>query len=109
MLRVGVPIGFAHRHVVPHLPIFLAKYPHLSVELQSAESGSDMIEAGFDFFIRISPHSDHDKLVYTELAANTRQLIATPAYLAAGGAPEKPSNLSKHWLITHTDRSTSNY
>ena len=71
MLRVGAPIGFADRYVAPHLPIFLAKYPHLSVELQSAKSDTDMIEVGFDLFTRISPHSDHDKLVYTELAANT--------------------------------------
>ena len=50
------------------------------MELQSAESDTNMIEAGFDLCIRISPHCDHDKLVYTELAANTRHLIATPAY-----------------------------
>ena len=43
MLRVGAPIGFAHQHVAPHLPIFLAKYPHLLVESQSAESDTDMI------------------------------------------------------------------
>jgi DNA-binding transcriptional LysR family regulator len=109
VLRVGAPIGFAHRHVAPHLPIFLAKYPHLSVELQSAESDTDMIEAGFDLCIRTSPHSDHDQLVYTELAANTRQLIATPDYLAAYGAPKKPADLSKHRLITHTTRSNLNY
>ena len=45
MFRVGAPIGFAHRHVAQHLPIFRAKYPHLLVELQSAESDTDMIEA----------------------------------------------------------------
>ena len=61
-----------------------------------------MIEAGFDVCIRISPHSDHDKLVYTELAPNSRQLIATPDYLATYGAPEKPADLNKHRLITHT-------
>ena len=55
VLHVGAPIGFAHRHVAPHLPIFLEKYPHLSVELQSAESDTDMIEAGFDVCIRVSP------------------------------------------------------
>jgi len=109
LLHVGAPIGFAHRHVAPHLPIFLEKYPHLSVELQSAESDTEMIEAGFDICIRISPHSDHDRLVYTELAANSRRLIATPDYLAAHGAPEKPADLDKHRLITHTIRSNANY
>ena len=109
VLRVGAPIGFAHRHVAPYLPIFLAKYPHLFVKLQSAESDSDIIEAGFDLCIRISLHCDHDKLVYTELAANTGQLIATPTYLAAYGVPDKPSDLRKQRLITHIKRSTSNY
>ena len=59
----------------PTFAKFSRKVSHLSVELQSAESDTDMIEAGFDLCIRINPHSDHDKLVYTELAANSRQLI----------------------------------
>jgi DNA-binding transcriptional LysR family regulator len=109
MLRVSAPIGFAHRHAAQHLPIFLTKYPHPLMELQSAKSDTDMIEADFDLCIRIGLHCDHDKMVYTELAANTHQLITTPAYLAACGAPEKPSDLSKHRLITHTKRRTSNY
>lgn len=79
------------------------------MELKGVRSDTDMIEAGFDLCIRISLHCDHDKLVFTGLAANTRQLIATPAYLAACSAPEKRSDLSKRWLITDAKRSTSNY
>ena len=109
VLHVGAPIGFAHRHVAPHLPIFLEQNPHLSVELQSAESDTDIIEAGLDIGIRVSPHSDHDKLVYTELAANSRQLIATPDYLATHGAPEQPADLNKHRLITQITSSSSNF
>jgi len=109
VLHVGAPPGFAHRHVAPHLPIFVEQFPYLSVELQSAESDTDMIESGFDLCIRISPHSDHDKLVYTELAPNSRQLLATPDYLAAHGAPEKPADLNRHLLITQTATSSSNY
>ena len=109
VLHVGAPSGFAHRHVAPHLPIFIEQYPHLSVELQSAENATDMIEAGFDVCIRISPHSDHDRLVYTELAPNSRQLVATPEYLAAHGAPQKPADLNQHWLITQIANSSSNY
>jgi DNA-binding transcriptional LysR family regulator len=109
VLHVGAPPGFAHRHVAPHLPIFLEEYPHLSVELQSTEADQDMIDAGFDLCIRISPHSDHDKLVYTELAPNSRRLLATPDYLAAHGAPLKPADLSGHRLITQTANSSANY
>ncbi len=109
ILHVGSPIGFAHRHVAPHLPNFLEQYPHLSIELQSTENDSDLIDEGFDLCIRTSPHSDHDKLVYTELALNSRQLIATPDYLALHGRPLKPADLNGCRLITQTANSSSNY
>ena len=109
VLHVGAPPGFAHRHVAPHLPIFVEQYPHLSVELQSAENNTDVIEAGYDICIRITPHSDHDRLVYTELAPNSRQLIATPEYLTAHGSPKNPAELNQHLLITQTANSSSNY
>ena len=70
-------IGFAPRHVTPHLPSCHAKYLHLSVGLQSAESNTDMIKTGFDLCSQISLHNDHDKLVYTKLGANSCQLIDT--------------------------------
>ena len=79
----------------------------MSMELQSAESDTDIIEAGLDIGIRVSPHSDHDRLVYTELAANSRQLIATPDYLATHGGPERPADLNKHRLITQITSSLS--
>ena len=63
VLRVGAPIGFAHRHVAPHLPIFLEKYPYLSVELQSAESNTDMIEAGFEEILLRQDLAGRDRIL----------------------------------------------
>jgi len=108
-LRVEAPHGFAHRHVAPFLPAFLKKYPHLSIELKGRDIPDDMIGSGLDLSIRINPHSDHDHLFYTELAPNSRRLVATPRYLAANGVPAKPSDLTTHQLITQTATSTSNY
>ena len=68
-----------------------------------------MIDVGFDICISINPHSDHDRLVYTELAPNSRQLVVTPEYLAALGALQKPTDLNQHWLITQITNSSSNY
>ena len=81
-LRVEAPPGFAHRHVTPHLPAFLKQFPHLTIELKGNDVPNDMIGSGFDLSIRISPQSDHDHLICTELAPNSRRLVATPKYLA---------------------------
>ncbi len=109
LLRVEVPPGFAHRHVAPHLPHFIAQFPHLSVELKSSDRTSDLIDSGFDVSIRISPHMDHDNLIYTELAPNSRRLIATPNYLDKHGIPKNPTDLIQHQLITHGAANSNNY
>ena len=109
LLRVEAPIGFAHRHIAPHLPAFIATYPHLSVEMTHNDPPVDLIESGFDISIRISPQTDHDNLVYTELAPNSRRLIATPAYLERHGIPKKPADLIQHTLITHNASSSGNF
>ncbi len=109
LLRVEAPPGFAHRHIAPHLPDFIALHPHLSVEMHGNELGSDMIESGIDISIRISPQNDQDNFTYTKLAPNSRRLIATPDYLAAHGTPRKPADLANHQLITQIATSTGNY
>ena len=109
LLRVEAPIGFAHRHVAPHLPTFVAEHPHLSVEMAHNYPPVDLVDSGFDISIRVSPQTDHDNLVYTELASNSRRLIATPAYLEKHGIPKKPADLIQHQLITHNASSSVNF
>ena len=109
LLRVEAPIGSAHRHVAPHLPTFVAEHPHLSVEMAHNDPPFDLVESGFDISIRVSPQTDHDNLVYTELASNSRRLIATPAYLERHGIPKKPADLIQHQLITHNASSSVNF
>jgi DNA-binding transcriptional LysR family regulator len=87
-LRVEAPPCFAHRHVAPHLPAFLKQSPLLTIELKGIDVPNDMIGSGFDLSVRISPQSDHDHLVYTELAPNSRRLVAAPKYLAKKGLPK---------------------
>ena len=108
-LKVEAPRGFANRHIAPHLPALLRKYPHLTVELKGNDIPTDLMESGFDLSVRYTPHSDHDRLIYTELAANSRRLVATPNYLATSGVPTKPSELSSHQLITQSATSNSNF
>ena len=53
VLRVEAPIGFAHRHVAPHLPTFVSEHPHLSVEMAHNYPPVDLVDSGFDISIRV--------------------------------------------------------
>ena len=108
-LRVEAPPGFAQRHIAPHLPAFLSSFPHLSVELSGNDNPTDLVESNLDLSIRITPQGDHSKLIYTKLATNSRRLVSTPRYLALNGTPVKPTELSRHHLITQSATSNSNY
>lgn len=108
MLRIEAPPGFAHRHIAPHLPVFMEAHPHLTVELTATDIAHNLIESGLDISIRIMPMADLDGLAYTELAPNHRQLVATRAYLDTHGIPTSPADLAKHQLVTHQTESRGN-
>ena len=77
VLRLESPPGFAHRHIAPHLPMFMDQHPHLSIELSTSDISHNLLESGLDISIRMMPMPDSDGLAYTELAPNHRQLVAT--------------------------------
>ena len=68
-----------------------------------------MIESGCDLSIQISPQNDHHHLVYTELAPNSRRLVATPKYPAEKGMPKSPNDLARRKLTTQSATSSSNF
>lgn len=100
LLRVESPPGFAHRHIAPHLPVFTAQYPHISVELIATDRPQHLVDGGIDISIRIVPLADLDGLAYTELAPNHRQLVATQTYLDRHGVPATHADLATHQLVT---------
>ena len=106
MLRIESPPGFAHRHIAPHLPIFMNQYPHVSIELTTTDVSHNLVESGLDISIRMKPLSDSDGLAYTELAPNHRQLVASKEYLETNGTPKALSDLADHKLVTLRHTST---
>ncbi|WP_420405219.1 LysR family transcriptional regulator [Nisaea sp.] len=100
LLKVTAPTTFAHRHVAPHLPEFLDRYPEVEVQLLVNDRVVDLVDEGIDLAIRIAQLKD-SSLIARKLAVNHRMIVASPDYVTKWGKPETPDQLSDHSLITY--------
>jgi len=100
VLKVSSPPAFAHRHIAPHIPYFLKKYPKLSIDLSTTDYSISPSHTAIDLHIRISEMNTTDGLTTIMLAPNTRRLVASSDYIKENGAPITVSDLQKHRLLT---------
>lgn len=99
LLRITAPSTFAHRHVTPHLPKFIDRFPEVEVQVQVNDRIVDLVDDGIDLAIRIAQLKD-SSLIARRLAPNHRLIVATPEYLKTWGIPDRPEDLLQHALIT---------
>ena len=97
-LVVTAPVVFGRMHVLPVVDRMLRSYPALSVRLILTDRLVRLVEEGFDVAVRIAELTD-SALHAVRVAEVRRTLVASPAYLAARGAPEEPAQLRDHQLI----------
>ncbi len=98
-LRVAAPASFGRMHLVPSLPAFFDRYPHLSLDLRLSDTIVDLVEGGFDIAIRNAGLKD-SSLVARRLAPDRRILCASPDYLQRFGEPDSPQALLEHQCIS---------
>ena len=99
-LRVCAAVTFGRLHVIPRLPILLATHPALDVDLVMQDGDIDLVGAGIDVALRITPLRDVT-LTGRKIGVCRRRIIGTPAYFAANGTPESPFDLSNHQAIVY--------
>lgn len=100
-LRLTAPASFGRMHLIPALTGFLAQHPGLNINLKLSDSIVDLVEGGFDIAIRNSQLKD-SSLIARKLAADSRIVCASPAYLTKYGEPHSPQDLKNHQCITLT-------
>jgi DNA-binding transcriptional LysR family regulator len=98
LLRLTMPATFARLWVAPWLPSFLDMHPQVRIELHHADRFVDLISEGFDAAIRLGVLHD-SSLIVRHLAGFETVLCASPEYIAARGAPERPQDLEHHACI----------
>jgi DNA-binding transcriptional LysR family regulator len=93
LLRINVPTAFGRRHVLSHLPRFLAQYPDVRVDATLTDQTVDLIEVGADVAVRIGALADSSH-VAKRLAPQRRALCASPTYVRNTAPIQSPSDLT---------------
>lgn len=121
VVRLAMPVLYGVRAIVPALATFLARHPHLRVEIIMNDARQNLIADGIDVAIRfgIGPLKD-SSFGARRLALVERLVVAAPAYLSVRGVPAAPAELSHHdcivqhglfgresWRFTHDGMNTS--
>ena len=98
-LRLNVPRPAARLLLAPMLAGFVARYPRVQVELVTDDGMIDIVRDGFDAGIRFGEHVAADMIAVPVGAPQPFVVVASPAYLAAHGAPATPRDLLRHACI----------
>jgi len=94
-LRLSAPLSFALAHLGCLLPLFLQRYPQVSVEVDLSDRPVDLLSEGYDLVLRIGVLED-STLIARRIASIQRVYCASPGYLASRGVPQHPEQLIGH-------------
>ena len=97
-LSVDAASPFMLHCVVPHVAEFRALYPAIRLELRSNDQIADLLEHRTDIAIRIGNLVD-STLHARALSSSPLYVLASPAYLARHGVPDRPEALEQHQLL----------
>lgn len=92
-LRVSLPL--VSSLVLPVLGEFMRRYPDIELDLDFTDRMVDVIEEGFDAVVRTGEPAD-SRLSARRLGEFQMMLVASPAYLAQRGTPQRPADLAEH-------------
>ena len=98
-LRISVGTAVAKQILGPALPVFLARYPDISVELHVSDRQIDLVAEQVDVALRSGGLGD-STLVARKVAEARRVICASPRYLERRGAPRVPADLLQHNCLT---------
>jgi DNA-binding transcriptional LysR family regulator len=100
VLRLSCSGVFGRLHVIPRLPRFRARFQEIEIALHMTDGFTDLVEEGIDLAIRVGEMRD-GALVSRRIGTTRRVVVATPAYLARRGTPNRPEDLSGHQCVVY--------
>ena len=100
-LRVGAPISFAVRRLMPSVGEFAALNPDIELELMLSDRHANLADEGLDLAVRIGNRTD--PALDTKLVTYSRTVICgAPSYLERAGAPQIPADLINHNCLRYS-------
>jgi DNA-binding transcriptional LysR family regulator len=98
VLRVGTPISFGIREIIPRLSMFMKQHPALKIELKATDRYPDLVTEGLDVSFQFGPLADSSATA-RKVLNQPKILTASPDYLRERGTPTIPSDLAQHSMI----------
>jgi DNA-binding transcriptional LysR family regulator len=112
LLRIAAPLSFGTTHVAPVIAEFARRHSQLQITTAYGDRFVDLIADGFDLAIRLGWLPD-STLVARRIGPMTGRMVASPAYIAAHGAPKSLDDIANHaalmqgtefWRVRDGDR-----
>jgi DNA-binding transcriptional LysR family regulator len=104
-IRISAPLSFGVAYLGAVLPVFLAAYPEITLDLALSDRRVDVVAEGFDVAIRIA--SPEASSLLTRRVCDVRiLLVGAPTYLDAFGRPTHPEDLRGHSAMVYTGSAT---
>lgn len=93
-IRLACPITLAQSTVGRVIPLFVARYPDVRIEMRVSNRVVDLVEEGIDVALRVRPTlEDSGSLVVKPLGRTATVLVCTPALLDRQGRPGRIQDL----------------
>lgn len=102
VLRITASLSFSLNHVAPLLREYTARYPNVTVHVESGNRYMDIIDNNIDVAIRTREVEPDSNITIRKLAETRRILTASPRYLAQHGVPKTLEELQRHKLLIYT-------
>ena len=109
IIRVGTPPSFGAAHLVPLVTSFSLINAGIQFVLHLDDGSADIAGEGLDLSLRIAPSLKDTSLVAQKLVSVPQLLVASQAYLAANGEPQKPEELSSHDCLVNALKVPTNF
>jgi DNA-binding transcriptional LysR family regulator len=107
-LRITAPLSFGVRHVAPILAELAEGHPRLELDVSYTDRIVDLLGERFDAAIRIGTLKD-SSLVARRIAPVVGVLVASQAYLARHGRPNRPDDLLGHECLIYTGSTVADW
>lgn len=104
-LRVDLPSSLGRLVVIPALPAFCRRYPHIELELSLNDRQVDLVREGVDCVLRAGDLPD-SSLVGRRIAELEQLTCVSRTYLEEYGVPEHPDRLAGHLAVNYQSASS---
>ena len=94
-VRVACPLTLALTTIGPLIPIFLARYPQVRIDMRVSNRVVDLVEEGVDVALRVRPTlEDSASLVVKNFGQSRTLLVASPQQLQRQWQPTEVAQLA---------------